>query len=125
MASMELHDLKFSPAMWNFICDRVHKKYECTTSMHEKSVCAMYEVPVCAEERICVILRAHVITSSKRMTFFGNIIGGQNFPSGYGLVAMTFASHAKGREFDPHYPYFVQARQLHWGLRRTCQPTGL
>ena len=25
--------------------------------------------------------------------------------SGYGLVAMTFASHAKGREFDPHYPY--------------------
>ena len=26
--------------------------------------------------------------------------------SGYGLVAMTFASHAKGREFDPHYPYF-------------------
>ena len=24
---------------------------------------------------------------------------------GYGLVAMTFASHAKGREFDPHYPY--------------------
>ena len=23
---------------------------------------------------------------------------------GYGLVAMTFASHAKGREFDPHYP---------------------
>ena len=26
--------------------------------------------------------------------------------SGYGLVAMTFASHARGREFDPHYPYF-------------------
>ena len=26
--------------------------------------------------------------------------------SGYGLVAMTFAPHAKGREFDPHYPYF-------------------
>ena len=25
--------------------------------------------------------------------------------SGYGLVAMTFTSHAKGREFDPHYPY--------------------
>ena len=28
--------------------------------------------------------------------------------SGYGLVAMTFASHAKGREFNPHYPYFHQ-----------------
>ena len=26
-------------------------------------------------------------------------------PSRYGLVAMTFASHAKGREFDPHYLY--------------------
>ena len=28
---------------------------------------------------------------------------------GYGLVAMTFASHAKGREFDPHYPYANKA----------------
>ena len=28
-----------------------------------------------------------------------------DFQCGYGLVAMTFASHAKGREFDPHYPY--------------------
>ena len=31
-----------------------------------------------------------------------------NVPSGYGLVALTFASHAKGREFNPHYPYFHQ-----------------
>ena len=29
--------------------------------------------------------------------------------SGYGLVAMTFASHVKGREFDPHYPYLLPA----------------
>ena len=31
---------------------------------------------------------------------------------GYGLVAMTFASHAKGREFDPHYPYIICIMQL-------------
>ena len=30
--------------------------------------------------------------------------------SGYGLVAMMFASHAKGREFDPHYPYVHMLR---------------
>ena len=34
-----------------------------------------------------------------------SIVDQQDFSSGYGLVAMTFASHAKGREFDPHYPY--------------------
>ena len=36
---------------------------------------------------------------------------------GYGLVAMTFASHAKGREFDPHYPYCLIApgRATHGG----------
>ena len=39
-------------------------------------------------------------------------IKGHDIPpitSGYGLVAMTFASHAKGREFDPHYPYISSA----------------
>ena len=35
---------------------------------------------------------------------------------GYGLVAMTFASHVKGREFDPHYPYcFIAQRQAGHG----------
>ena len=35
---------------------------------------------------------------------------------GYGLVAMTFDPHAKGREFDPHYPYcFIAQRQAGHG----------
>ena len=39
----------------------------------------------------------------------------QILSSGYGLVAMTFASHVKGREFDPHYPYVCSFGSLHHG----------
>ena len=50
----------------------------------------------------CVIYCACCTTA---FAVSSNAYGNRFFSSGYGLVAMTFASHAKGREFDPHYPY--------------------
>ena len=45
----------------------------------------------------------------------------QILSSGYGLVAMTFASHAKGREFDPHYPYVSFGTYLFVKQISTCK----
>ena len=85
MACSELHALKFSPAMWNFLISGIAPPWQGCITAHAISHHTFAPINASVQKII-----------EKKML---------PIASGYGLVAMTFASHAKGREFDPHYPY--------------------